>query len=726
MFIRLSTVTRNGKKYAYAQLVESYRREGDGVPAHRVIANLGSPDSLEVQNLRVAIDAAKTGKRVHAFVPLRTAKPIVRPAANLRYLDVAVLLELWREWGLDELLEDLLPRGESEAPPARIVAALTLQRCVDPGSKLYAARWFPRTALPELLALSPANFNNTRIHRVLDAIDDATPMLMRKLPHRFAERDGAFAALFLDVTDAWFVGDGPLLAERGKTKEGLIQRKIGIVLLCNAHGYPLRWEVIPGARADATAMTDLVRSLSGVRWIGDALVVCDRAMGKTAQILDLLATGLRFLTALTVTEFDGYSGAIPHQPFASFQLHQASRRAEDVEEASRCAERAGMKKIEDDLFVLDLGIVERSVGNESTAASSTAEVPAAHAVRLCREMKQGVADGRFSSLMGAGRDLGLGKSLVKKYCQLARLSEEIQRAVLDGGATGLSLVRLIEIARLQPGDQQREAFDAFMKAAPRPGATNRPAAVDATKASDELKSIRVRAVAYFNPDRFVEQRQSAQHHAEEIRAFIADLNVALASPRARRTRDSIAAAIDRKLRSYDLVSAFRIEISERSVGRTSFFHVEAQLDEAAWARRRRYDGFSVLVAHPDVPQSAAELCRLYRAKDAVEKDFEIIKSVVQLRPIRHRTDDKVRAHVTLCMLALLLERTLRRKLEGKQSAKAALELLATCHLNYYPGADGDAAYVLTRTDQEQDKLLRVLRLQHLGDDGETRERITPR
>jgi len=47
-----------------------------------------------------------------------------------------------------------------------------------------------------------------------------------------------------------------------------------------------------------------------------------------------------------------------------------------------------------------------------------------------------------------------------------------------------------------------------------------------------------------------------------------------------------------------------------------------------------------------------ELCRTYRAKDAVETDFQVIKSLIKLRPVRHRTDAKVRAHVTLCMLAL--------------------------------------------------------------------------
>lgn len=134
----------------------------------------------------------------------------------------------------------------------------------------------------------------------------------------------------------------------------------------------------------------------------------------------------------------------------------------------------------------------------------------------------------------------------------------------------------------------------------------------------------------------------------------------------------------------------------------------------------------MLVAHPELQQSAVDLCRLYRAKDAVEKDFQVIKSVVELRPVWHRTDAKVRAHVTLCMLALLLERTLQQRLKGQRSAKAALELLASCHLNMYGGHANPPAYALTHADPDQKSILRALRLQHLTDDQELADRLTPR
>ena len=63
MHLRVSTKKQNGKTYRYAQLVESYRRD-DGVPAHRVVANLGKLSDLQINNIRVALKASREGKTV--------------------------------------------------------------------------------------------------------------------------------------------------------------------------------------------------------------------------------------------------------------------------------------------------------------------------------------------------------------------------------------------------------------------------------------------------------------------------------------------------------------------------------------------------------------------------------------------------------------------------------------------------------------------------------------
>jgi hypothetical protein len=233
--------------------------------------------------------------------------------------------------------------------------------------------------------------------------------------------------------------------------------------------------------------------------------------------------------------------------------------------------------------------------------------------------------------------------------------------------------------------------------------------------------------AYFNPQLFVDQRRRALQQLAQLQAWTAELNEKLGSPRSRLTERRLCAVIDHKLREASLLDTFEVRLEQKSQQGRPRFQVELALDAAQWARRRRYDGFTVLVAHPELPHSGAELCRLYREKDTVEKDFQVIKSVVELRPIWHHAEAKVRAHVTLCMLSLLLERTLRQRLHrGGFTTDAALEALATCDLNLYGGNGSPAAYSITQPNSAQRAILRALRMQHLVDDDHLTARITPR
>lgn len=723
MHIRLATITRQDKSYRYAQIVESYRRS-DGMPAHRVIANLGQLSDPHIENIKLAIEANRHGQRV---IRQPLVADIARPQANLRYLDLAVLLCLWREWGLDRVLGEILPQGEADVACAKVVVALVLQRCVDPGSKLYAERWFPRTSLPELLAIEPASFNNTRLHRVLEHLDAATPTLMERLPPLYLNsmRTSAFATLYMDVTDATFVGHGPSLAVRTKTKEGLILRKIGIVLLCNERGWPLRWKVVAGNTNDCTAMKEMFSTVAQTPWVKDTPIFCDRAMGRTTLVNEILAMGVRLVTSLTTTEFETYAPGLPHQDFCGMDVpgdadEQAQVRAIDI--ARRQAQEAGLERATENLWVCDLGLVKvgasmQSSGVEPKTAASTVR----EALELCRTVEQEVADGLFPSFNAADRARGLRAGATKKYRLLGRLPQDVQDAILRGQADGCSLGELFRLAQRGDPQKQRLQFAALVDVAIRRSAKQRTPA-------RPKSAMPVRVVAYFNPERFVEQRLNIQRQQAHIAGFVRDLNERLANPRSRLDRAGILAAVDRRLRRDDLLDAYRVCVSEQDMGDRVRYRVSLEPVPAAWERRRRYHGFTVLVAHPELEHSAAELCRLYRAKDAIEKDFQVIKSLVKIRPIRHRTDVKVSAHVTLCMLALLLERTIEYRLRFEKSAQAAIEILSNCNLNLYRSAlPGTASvYTLTEANAEQRRLVRKLRMERLVNETEVTKNITPR
>jgi hypothetical protein len=177
----------------YTQIVESFRRKSDGMVCKRVVAGLGCLSDLEHNNFVAAFKAARNKERV---VVASAQRPSQGPAANLQHLDLAVLLELWHRRGVDEVLTWVLPSSTLEVSPAQVVAALAIQRCVAPGSKLSATRWFPRTALPELLGVLLSSFNNSRIHRTLEQLASRQQALQTELAQLYRQQDGAFATLF--------------------------------------------------------------------------------------------------------------------------------------------------------------------------------------------------------------------------------------------------------------------------------------------------------------------------------------------------------------------------------------------------------------------------------------------------------------------------------------------------------------------------------------------------
>jgi transposase len=100
-------------------------------------------------------------------------------------------------------------------------------------------------------------------------------------------------------------------------------------------------------------------------------------------------------------------------------------------------------------------------------------------------------------------------------------------------------------------------------------------------------------------------------------------------------------------------------------------HFECKIGEGSftWSRRARsieqeekLDGIYVLrTSEPTERLSAEETVRSYKSLAEVERAFRCLKGIdLLVRPIRHRTEDRVPAHIFLCVLAYYVEWHLRR------------------------------------------------------------------
>lgn len=85
------------------------------------------------------------------------------------------------------------------------------------------------------------------------------------------------------------------------------------------------------------------------------------------------------------------------------------------------------------------------------------------------------------------------------------------------------------------------------------------------------------------------------------------------------------------------------------------------LDEQAIAADERFDGYyAIQTSLPDM--SAEEVVEAYHSLWKIEESFRIMKSTLEVRPIFHWTEKRIKGHFAICFLAFLLERTLEFKL----------------------------------------------------------------
>jgi len=99
-------------------------------------------------------------------------------------------------------------------------------------------------------------------------------------------------------------------------------------------------------------------------------------------------------------------------------------------------------------------------------------------------------------------------------------------------------------------------------------------------------------------------------------------------------------------------------------------------------KEKRIEG-KYLIATSETSLGALEALQMYKQLSEVERGFRSLKDVLEMRPIYHKNEGRVRAHIFVAALALLLTRVLERRLKDAGltlSAEQALQALSTIRL----------------------------------------------
>ena len=114
-----------------------------------------------------------------------------------------------------------------------------------------------------------------------------------------------------------------------------------------------------------------------------------------------------------------------------------------------------------------------------------------------------------------------------------------------------------------------------------------------------------------------------------------------------------------------------------------------------------------LLSTSDDSLSAEDVALGYKQLAEVERAFRALKTTLDLRPLYHRKEERIRAHVLLCYLALLLVRIAER--ETGETWDKIRSIMERMHLGEFSSKDG-RVFQRTELTPDQSNILNRLKI----------------
>src|SRR5215469_5495892 len=312
MYLRPHQRSKDGKEHTYWSLVETVRTP-DG-PRQKTLCYLGELNSsvharwlksIEVFNEQGEAQQLKLFPS-HVEVPeddpevARVLVNRVRLERTRQFGACFLGWELWKRLGLDEFFEQAVDGEAADVPWSRVTAVLTINRLCAPGSELgIEERWYPGTALDDLLEIEEGKINDTRLYRCLDRILPHKTKLEQHLKQRYGELFGAeFDVLLYDLTSTYVEGaaeKNPMMA-RGYSRDHRPDcEQIVIALIVNREGFPFSYETFNGNRADVSTMETILRMVERKYGKARRIWVLDRGIVSEENLAAIRKRGGHYL-----------------------------------------------------------------------------------------------------------------------------------------------------------------------------------------------------------------------------------------------------------------------------------------------------------------------------------------------------------------------------------------------------------------------------------------------
>jgi transposase len=342
MHLSYSTSNYKGQTYKSYSIAESYR-EGKKV-RKRTLWTLGKLTDIQAAQIRMICNVVKNEEQI-----ITQLKDIVVKETKA-YLDIAVVNELWNQWQLDKAFNCNVT--DSRLPTHVVAKLLTINRCTDPCSHYSIPAWVKRNALEDVLKIDLSGLNDDKIYYELDKIHKNKVSIENHIFNKtYGQNPESYDFIDYDLTTSYFVGYKCNLSAFGKGKaECHGRRQVLLSVLINEEGYPFKWDVFPGNKAEVKTLKDNIDVCKTRFKLNNKniTIVFDRGIISEDNAILIEEAEMKYISALDRNQIP--SCGVSMKPFSRLSI------TKDYEGNAKLSIPIGFKKFDDQLFYKD-GVV---------------------------------------------------------------------------------------------------------------------------------------------------------------------------------------------------------------------------------------------------------------------------------------------------------------------------------------------------------------------------------
>jgi transposase len=280
-----------------------------------------------------------------------------------QYLDVLVMNELWDQLGFNSVFGKSCDNGKNLST-AQVAKILTINRLIQPSSKVKTIEWLNKTMLPYILDIDVTSYNRSKIFRELTSIHATKNSIEQLLWDHSIARGKGYEAYYFDGSTSWFEGNHCSLAEADLEKtRGFFPNVVGLMLITDNQGFPVSWEIVNGHKKDVSELKKFVSRITDKFKIKEITYCFDRGVASESNFDFIDKSDNKYISAIRDNQIKDTMDLAKFQLVRTKISEFISHKNQMLTECAKPPSRRiigidGFQSFGENIFFKDLGVID--------------------------------------------------------------------------------------------------------------------------------------------------------------------------------------------------------------------------------------------------------------------------------------------------------------------------------------------------------------------------------